>query len=89
MSDDCKKWKMNSLQKIQGVLIDDKDIELRLKILTAFQLYMKTLMEITNGTESPELDATSKSLGKGFANHRCHAGGGSNFFGSDSSSSQR
>jgi hypothetical protein len=56
----------HSIDKLKVVheLIDDKDIELRLKVLTAFQLYVKTLVEITNGTESPELDAASKSLGK-------------------------
>lgn len=56
----------HSIDKLKVVheLIEDKDIELRLKVLTAFQLYVKTLVEITNGTESPELDAASKSLGK-------------------------
>jgi hypothetical protein len=59
----------HSIDKLKVVheLIDDKDIELRLKVLTAFQLYVKTLVEITNGTESPELDAASKSLGKDLA----------------------
>jgi len=56
----------HSIDKLKVVheLIDDKDIEIRLKVLTALQLYVKTLVEITNGTESPELDAASKSLGK-------------------------
>jgi hypothetical protein len=56
----------HSIDKLKVVheLIDDKDIEIRLKVLTAFQLYVKMLVEITNGTESPELDAASKSLGK-------------------------
>jgi len=56
----------HSIDKLKVVheLIEDKDVEVRLKVLTAFQLYVKTLVEITNGTESPELDAASKSLGK-------------------------
>jgi hypothetical protein len=56
----------HSIDKLKVIheLIDDKDVEIRLKVLTAFQLYVKTLVEITTGTESPELDAASKSLGK-------------------------
>jgi hypothetical protein len=58
--------KDHSIDKLKVVheLIDDKDIALRLKVLVAFQLYVKTLVEITNGTESPELDAASESVGK-------------------------
>ncbi|WP_263350747.1 hypothetical protein [Acidicapsa acidisoli] len=44
-------------------LMSDKDVELRLKVLKAFQLYVKTLVAITNGTQSKELDEASKSLG--------------------------
>ena len=49
--------------RILHPLMADKDVELRLKILKAFQLYVKTLVAITNGTESKELDDASKSLG--------------------------
>jgi hypothetical protein len=42
----------------------DKDIQTRLAVLTAFQLYVKDLTAITGGTDSPALDAASKSMGE-------------------------
>jgi hypothetical protein len=44
-------------------LLSDKDLHARLAVLSAFQLYAKTLVAITNNTDSPELQAASKSLG--------------------------
>jgi hypothetical protein len=49
-------------------LLSDKDVELRLEVLKAFQCYVQTLVEITNGTESKELDEASKSVGSSLAN---------------------
>ena len=45
------------------VLLSEKDIQTRLAVLAALQVYSKSLVEITEGTASPELDATSKSVG--------------------------
>jgi hypothetical protein len=42
----------------------DKDIQVRLAVLTAFQLYVKDLAAVTGGTDSPALDAASKSMGE-------------------------
>jgi len=42
----------------------EKDIQIRLAVLTAFQLYVKELEQITAGTDSPALDAASKSVGE-------------------------
>ncbi len=42
----------------------EKDIQVRLAVLTAFQLYVKNLDAITGGTDSPALDAASKSMGE-------------------------
>ncbi|MGD0940498.1 MAG: hypothetical protein ABR905_12385 [Terracidiphilus sp.] len=44
-------------------LLSQKDIESRLAVLAALQMYSKSLVEITKGTDSPELDAASKSVG--------------------------
>jgi hypothetical protein len=41
----------------------DKEIEVRLQVLAAFQLYVKNVVAITNGTDSPALDEASQSLG--------------------------
>lgn len=49
-------------RKIQP-LLSDKDIQIRLAVLTAFQCYTKTLVEVTSDTSSPALDAASKSIG--------------------------
>jgi len=44
-------------------LLSQKDIQSRLAVLAALQVYSKSLIEITKGTDSPELDAASKSVG--------------------------
>jgi len=41
----------------------EKDIDVRLKVLAAFDLYVKNVVAITNGTDSPALDQASESLG--------------------------
>lgn len=41
----------------------EKDIQTRLAVLTALQLYVKQLSEITGGTDSTALDAASSSMG--------------------------
>jgi hypothetical protein len=45
------------------VLLTDQQIQDRLTVLSAFQLYVKDLVAITNGTDSPALDQASRSLG--------------------------
>ncbi|MGA7343067.1 MAG: hypothetical protein WBX18_20870 [Terracidiphilus sp.] len=45
------------------VLLTDQAIQARLALLEAFQLYVKQLVAITGGTDSPALDAASMSLG--------------------------
>jgi hypothetical protein len=45
----------------------NEDIQVRLAVLTAFQLYVKDLVAITGGTSSPALDAASKSMGNSLA----------------------
>lgn len=45
----------------------EKDIQIRLAVLTALQLYVKQLSELTGGTDSPALDAASKSMGDGLS----------------------
>lgn len=45
------------------VLLSDKDIQDRLAVLAALQLYVKDLAAITKGTDSPALDAASSSIG--------------------------
>ena len=49
-------------------LLSDKDIQARLAVLAAFQAYVQSLVAITNGTDSPELQAASTSAGKSLAN---------------------
>lgn len=44
-------------------LLSDKDLDVRLTVLSAFQSYTKAIVEITQGTDSPALDAASKSVG--------------------------
>jgi hypothetical protein len=53
-------------RKIQP-LMSERDVQVRLAVLEAFQCYTKTLVEITNGTSSPQLDAASKSVGESLA----------------------
>jgi hypothetical protein len=45
------------------VLLTDQMIQARLDVLKALQLYAKQLVVITGGTDSPALDAASKSIG--------------------------
>jgi hypothetical protein len=49
------------------VLLTEKDIQARLAVLAALQVYSKSLIEITRGTDSPELEAASKSAGSNLA----------------------
>jgi len=44
-------------------LLSEKDIQARLAVLAALQVYSQSLIDITKGTDSPELDAASKSVG--------------------------
>jgi hypothetical protein len=50
-------------RKIQP-LMSNKDIEVRLAVLAAFQSYVQSLVAITNGTDSPQLDSAAKSVGE-------------------------
>lgn len=45
------------------VLLSEKDVQARLAVLAALQVYSKSLIEIAQGTGSPNLDASSKSVG--------------------------
>lgn len=45
------------------VLLSQKDIQARLAVLAALQVYSESLIEITQGNDSQELDAASKSVG--------------------------
>jgi hypothetical protein len=45
------------------VLLSEKDIQTRLAVLAALQVYSQSLVEITKGPDSPELEAASKSVG--------------------------
>jgi len=45
------------------VLLAEKDIQARLAVLAALQVYSKTLVAITQSTDSSELDAASESVG--------------------------
>jgi hypothetical protein len=45
-------------------LMSGKDINTRLAVLAAFQEYVKSVAAITSGTDSPELQAASKSAGQ-------------------------
>jgi hypothetical protein len=46
------------------VLLPDKDIQTRLAVLEALQVYAKSLVEITKGTGSHALDEASESVGR-------------------------
>jgi hypothetical protein len=48
-------------------LLSDQAIHARLAVLAAFQVYVKSLVAVTNGTDSPELQAASKSAGGSLA----------------------
>lgn len=45
------------------VLLSEKDIQARLAVLAALQVYSKSLIAITQGNSSADLDAASKSVG--------------------------
>lgn len=45
-------------------LMADKEIQARLAVLAAFQAYVQSLVAISSGTDSPELQAASKSAGQ-------------------------
>jgi hypothetical protein len=45
-------------------LMSDKDIKVRLAVLAAFQEYVKSVVAITSGTDSPQLQAAAKSAGE-------------------------
>jgi hypothetical protein len=49
-------------------LLTEKEIQARLAVLAAFQAYTQALVAITSDTDSPELQAASKSAGAGIAN---------------------
>jgi hypothetical protein len=44
-------------------LLTDNDVQTRLAVLSALQIYSRSLVEITNGKSSPELDAAAASAG--------------------------
>jgi hypothetical protein len=48
-------------------LISEEDVELRLAVLKAFQCYVQELVAVTNGLETPALDAASASVGASLA----------------------
>jgi hypothetical protein len=50
-------------RKATLVLLPERDIQIRLKVLQAFQAYVASIVDITNGTGSPELDSASQSIG--------------------------
>ncbi len=45
-------------------LLSGKDVQVRLAVLAAFQEYVTSIVAITRGTDSPELQAASVSTGK-------------------------
>jgi outer membrane murein-binding lipoprotein Lpp len=45
------------------VLLSEKDIQTRLAVLAALQVYSKSLVELTQSSDSSQLDAASKSVG--------------------------
>jgi hypothetical protein len=46
-------------------LLTAKDIQSRLAVLAAFQAYVTSLVAVTSGTDSPQLQAAAKSAGAG------------------------
>ena len=46
-----------------SVLLSEKDIQARLAVLAALEVYSKSLIAITQGADSPALDAAAKSAG--------------------------
>ena len=51
------------------VLMSQKDIQARLSVLAALQVYSESLIEITRGNNSPELDAAWDCRGSGVDDH--------------------
>jgi len=49
--------------KTVHVLLSEKNIQDRLAVLAAFQVYVQDVVALTGGTDSPELDAASKAIG--------------------------
>jgi hypothetical protein len=49
-------------------LMPDQEIQARLKLLVAFQAYVQSLVAITRGTDTPELQAAAKSAGENLTN---------------------
>jgi hypothetical protein len=49
-------------------LMSDKDIQARLAVLAAFQEYVKSVVAIASGADSPELQAAAKSAGENLSN---------------------
>lgn len=45
------------------VLLSEKDLQTRLAVLAAFQMYSKSLVAISSGTDSKDLDAAATSVG--------------------------
>lgn len=45
-------------------LMTEKDIQARVTVLAAFQEYVKTVVAVSKGTDSPELQAAAKSAGE-------------------------
>ena len=46
-----------------GVLLSERDISVRLKVLQAFQLYVDNIVAMTSGTDSPALESASRNAG--------------------------
>ena len=49
-------------------LLSEKDIQTRLAVLAALQIYSQSLIQITQSNGSPELNAASKSVGSNLTN---------------------
>ena len=49
-------------------LLSAKDVQVRLAVLAAFQAYVQSVVAITSGTDSPELQAAEKSAGENLTN---------------------
>ena len=47
--------------------LSDKDIQTRLAVLTAFQVYVQSINDIMNGVRSPQLDSAAQSAGSGIS----------------------
>jgi hypothetical protein len=49
-------------------LLSSKDVQVRLAVLAAFQEYVKSVVAMTNGTDTPELQAAARSAGENLSN---------------------